>query len=70
MTSMGSAASMVVRRSIGNLAKVTEPEVSRTRYTLVGLVVAVLAIGLVELLWLRSAVERLSSLTTALTHGG
>lgn len=70
MASMGSHASVAVRRSIRGLSKITEPEVTRTRMTLAGLVFAVIAIGAVLLVWLRISISRLSTLTQALTEAG
>jgi len=70
MASMGSQANAAVRKSIRGLTKVTEPEVTRTRYTLIGLVLVVLVIGIAQLIWLNSAVHRLSGLTDALTEAG
>lgn len=70
LASSGSNAVLAVRRNIRNLTKITEPEVLRSRKTLIFLVVSVLIIGVAMMIWLEAQLATLRFLTKSLTKSG
>jgi len=60
----------MLRKSIFQLSKLTEPEVAQTRLTLLGLVGAMIVVAILQQVWRSAAVSRLLSLTDGLTFAG